>query len=126
MTARKRWIAGQMQLHGKLHLDEGAARVLREQGRSLLPVGVVRVEGNFAHGDLVALIGPDGIEIGRGLCNYSAADACKIVGAKRTELAARLGHVGEPEIVHRDNRSEERREGKEGDSTGGSRWLPYH
>src|SRR3546814_2168281 len=89
MTARKGWIAGQMQLHGKLHLDEGAAGVLREQGRSLLPVGVVRVEGNFAHGDLVALIGPDGIEIGRGLCNYSAADACKIVGAKRTELAAR-------------------------------------
>lgn len=103
MAARKRWIAGQMQVRGTLHLDEGAARVLREQGRSLLPVGVVRVDGDFAHGDLVALVDPDGAEIGRGLCNYSAADACKIVGAKGTELAARLGHVGEPEIVHRDN-----------------------
>lgn len=103
MTARKRWIAGQMQVRGKLHLDAGAARVLREQGRSLLPVGVVRVDGDFAHGDLVALIDPEGIEIGRGLCNYGASDARKIVGAKRAELADRLGHVGEPEIVHRDN-----------------------
>ncbi|NGY04148.1 glutamate 5-kinase [Solimonas terrae] len=103
MTARKRWIAGQLQLRGKLHLDEGAARVLREQGRSLLPVGVVRVEGDFSHGDLVALIDPSGVEIGRGLCNYDADEAARIMGAKRDELAARLGHVGEPEIVHRDN-----------------------
>src|SRR3546814_20951908 len=94
MTARKGWIAGQMQLHGKLHLDEGAAGVLREQGRSLLPVGVVRVEGNFAHGDLVALIGPDGIEIGRGLGNYSAADECKIVRAQRTGQIGRTASGG--------------------------------
>jgi len=103
MTARKRWIAGQLQVRGTLHLDAGAARVLREQGRSLLPVGVVRVDGEFAYGDLVALVDPDGVEIGRGLCNYDADDARRIVGARRDELATRLGHVGEPEIVHRDN-----------------------
>ncbi|MGH8447593.1 MAG: glutamate 5-kinase [Solimonas sp.] len=103
MTARKRWIAGQLQVRGKLHLDDGAVRVLREQGRSLLPVGVKRLEGAFARGDLVALLDPAGNEVARGLCNYGADEALKILGAKGDELAARLGHVGEPELVHRDN-----------------------
>jgi glutamate 5-kinase len=103
MTARKRWIAGQLQLRGKLHLDEGAVRVLREQGRSLLPVGVTRVEGSFERGDLVALLDSAGREIGRGLSNYGAGDALRIIGVKREELMARLGHIGEPELVHRDN-----------------------
>ncbi len=103
MTARKRWIAGQLQLRGTLHLDDGAVRVLREQGRSLLPVGVRRVEGSFAHGDLVALVDAAGNEVARGLSNYAASEAAKIIGAKREELAERLGYVGEPELVHRDN-----------------------
>ncbi|WP_020649164.1 glutamate 5-kinase [Solimonas variicoloris] len=103
MTARKRWIAGQLQVRGRLHLDAGAARVLREQGRSLLPVGVRRIEGHFSRGDLVALLDPDGHEVARGLSNYDANDAARIAGAKGSEIAERLGHVGEPELVHRDN-----------------------
>ena len=103
MAARKRWIAGQMQVRGKLHLDAGAARVLTQQGRSLLPVGVRRVEGDFQRGDLVACFDPDGIEIARGLSNYSAADALRLLGAKSDEIAARIGYTGDAELVHRDN-----------------------
>lgn len=103
MAARKRWIAGQSQARGKLHLDEGAARVVREQGKSLLPVGVTHLEGEFAHGDLVICLDPQGREIARGLSNYNFADALKILGAKRDEVAARLGYPAEPELIHRDN-----------------------
>jgi glutamate 5-kinase len=103
MAARKRWIAGQMQARGTLYLDEGAARVLREQGKSLLPVGVQRVEGQFARGDLVICRAPDGREVARGLVNYDAADTARILGARREELLQRLGYPGEPELVHRDN-----------------------
>lgn len=103
MAARKRWIAGQLQLRGRLHLDEGAARVLREQGRSLLPVGVRRLEGDFGRGDLVACLDPEGREVARGLSNYDAHDALKILGARREELAQRLGYPGAAELIHRDN-----------------------
>lgn len=103
MAARKRWIAGQMQARGKLVLDDGAVQVLREQGKSLLPVGVRAVQGEFERGDLVICIDSAGLEIARGLCNYSAAEAGKIVGAKSDELATRLGYPGEKELVHRDN-----------------------
>jgi glutamate 5-kinase len=103
MAARKRWIAGQMQLRGRLYLDEGAARVLRQQGRSLLPVGVVRAEGDFSRGDLVQCLAPDGSEVARGLSNYDADDALKILGCSRAQLVERLGYPGEPELIHRDN-----------------------
>ena len=103
MAARKRWIAGQLQLRGKLWLDEGAVKVLRGQGKSLLPVGVKKVEGEFERGDLVACVDPDGREIARGLVNYSVADARKIIGAKSDELEARLGYLGDAELIHRDN-----------------------
>ncbi|NKF23973.1 glutamate 5-kinase [Solimonas marina] len=103
MTARKRWIAGQMQVRGTVHVDAGAARVLREQGRSLLPVGVTRIEGRFDRGDLVMIVDPQGDEVGRGLSNYGADDGARIVGAKHAQLVERLGHVGEDEFVHRDN-----------------------
>ncbi len=103
MAARKRWIAGQMQVRGKLHLDAGAARVLKQQGRSLLPVGVKHVEGDFQRGDLVACFDPDGLEIARGLSNYSAADALRLLGAKSDEIVARIGYTGDAELVHRDN-----------------------
>lgn len=103
MAARKRWIAGQMQVRGKLHLDAGAARVLREQGRSLLPVGVKSLEGEFDRGDLVACLDPDGREIARGLSNYDAAETRKLLGARREELAQRLGYPGDAELIHRDN-----------------------
>jgi len=103
MAARKRWIAGQLQVRGKLQLDDGAVRVLREQGRSLLPVGVQRTEGRFDRGDLVVCIDTQGREIARGLANYSAAEASRLVGAPSTEIATRLGYPGEPEMIHRDN-----------------------
>ncbi|MDB5987590.1 MAG: glutamate 5-kinase [Nevskia sp.] len=103
MAARKRWIAGQLQVRGKLQLDDGAVRVLREQGRSLLPVGVRRAEGRFDRGDLVACVDAQGREVARGLANYSAAEAARLLGAPSTEIAARLGYPGEPELIHRDN-----------------------
>jgi glutamate 5-kinase len=103
MAARKRWIAGQMQLRGKLWLDEGAVKVLRGAGKSLLPVGVKRLEGEFERGDLVACVDPDGREIARGLVNYAMADARKILGVKSDDLAARLGYTGDAELIHRDN-----------------------
>lgn len=103
MAARKRWIAGQMQVRGQFHLDEGAAQVLRGQGKSLLPVGVKQASGVFERGDLVSCVDPSGQEIARGLSNYSSIEAQRILGARRDDLAQRLGYVGEPEMIHRDN-----------------------
>ncbi len=101
MGARKRWIAGQMQVRGKLHVDEGAAKALKS-GKSLLPVGVKKVEGEFERGDLVACV-IDGREVARGLSNYAVAEATRVLGAKTDEIAMRLGAPGEPELIHRDN-----------------------
>lgn len=103
MAARKRWIAGQLQLRGRLQLDDGAVRVLREHGRSLLPVGVKAVEGSFERGDLVACVDAQGNEVARGLTNYSALEAARIAGAASADIVARLGYPGEPELIHRDN-----------------------
>jgi glutamate 5-kinase len=103
MAARKRWIAGQLQVRGRLSLDDGAVRVLREHGRSLLPVGVKQVEGQFERGELVICVDSQGIEIARGLTNYSAAEASRIAGAPSAEIAQRLGYPGEEELIHRDN-----------------------
>ena len=103
LGARKRWIAGQLQLRGSLHLDEGAVRALREQGRSLLPVGVLRAEGRFERGDLVSCVGPDGREVARGLSNYDAGEVSRIAGVPTSQINEQLGYVGEPELIHRDN-----------------------
>lgn len=103
MTARKRWIAGQLQVRGRLFLDAGAAEVLAKNGKSLLPVGVHKVEGEFDRGDLVSCIDPEGREVARGLSNYSVVEARKILGAKRGDLAERLGYPGDGELIHRDN-----------------------
>ena len=103
LAARKRWLAGQLQVRGSLHLDAGAVQVLQASGRSLLPVGVTAVEGRFARGSLVALFGPDGAEVGRGLANYSAAEARRIIGQPSDRIEALLGYVDKPELVHRDN-----------------------
>ncbi|KAB7623142.1 glutamate 5-kinase [Alkalilimnicola sp. S0819] len=103
LAARKRWLAGQLQLRGKLWLDAGAVRVLREQGRSLLAVGVSRVEGRFSRGEVVACLGPDGVEVARGLANYGADEARRIQGRGSDEIESLLGYVGEPELIHRDN-----------------------
>jgi glutamate 5-kinase len=103
MAARKRWIAGQLQVRGRLALDEGAVRVLREQGRSLLPIGVKKLEGQFDRGDLVICLDPEGREVARGLANYNASEAARIIGSPSAEIPTRLGYPGEPELIHRDN-----------------------
>jgi glutamate 5-kinase len=102
VTARKKWIAGSLEPRGTLTIDAGAVAALR-RGNSLLPVGVVKVEGSFARGDAVVIRGPDGAEIGRGLCAYDAEDAQKIVGRASAEIASIIGFSGRAEIVHRDN-----------------------
>jgi len=103
IVARKRWLAGQLQSKGRLRLDEGAVRVLRQAGRSLLAVGVTAVEGNFLRGELVVCIGPDGNEVAKGLVNYSAEESRKILGQPSERIESLLGYVDEPELIHRDN-----------------------
>ena len=102
-AARKQWLAGQLQVRGRLTLDDGAVNKLRSSGSSLLPVGVIRVDGDFKRGELVVCLGPSGKEIARGLVNYSAAEAEKIIGQPSSQIEALLGYVDEVELVHRDN-----------------------
>jgi glutamate 5-kinase len=103
LAARKQWLAGQLQVQGRLQLDAGASRVLRTSGSSLLPVGVVAVEGHFDRGDLVACIDPDGREIARGLVNYNTTDSVRIAGQASNRIEELLGYIDEPELIHRDN-----------------------
>ncbi|MCC6201788.1 MAG: glutamate 5-kinase [Gammaproteobacteria bacterium] len=103
LAARKQWLAGTGKVRGQLHLDEGAARVIRQDGRSLLAVGVLRVNGKFERGALVGCVDPEGREIARGLCNYSSEDTEKILGLASTSIEQVLGYSHEPELVHRDN-----------------------
>ena len=103
VAARKQWLASQAKVAGQLHLDAGAAKVLRESGRSLLAVGVTTVAGRFSRGEVVSCHDPDGREIARGLVNYSVEEAGKILGHASDEIEAILGYVDEPELIHRDN-----------------------
>jgi glutamate 5-kinase len=102
VTARKRWIAGSLEPKGTLTIDAGAVAALR-RGNSLLPVGVVKIEGGFARGDAVIIRGPDGAEIGRGLCAYDMEDAQKIRGRASADIASLLGYSGRAEMIHRDD-----------------------
>jgi len=102
VTARKKWIAGTLESKGMLTIDAGAVAALR-RGKSLLPAGVVAVEGSFARGDAVIIRGPSGVEIGRGLCAYDADDAQKIKGRSSADIASILGFSGRAEMVHRDD-----------------------
>lgn len=103
LAARKRWISGQRRVRGSVTVDAGAAKVLRTSGRSLLPVGISAVEGDFQRGDLVACFDPEGAEIARGLANYAARDLHVIKGKSSEQINAELGHAVEPEFLHRDN-----------------------
>ena len=103
VAARKQWLANRLRVSGTLHIDAGAERVLRESGRSLLPVGVTAVEGGFSRGELVACIGPEGREVARGLVNYSAQEVGLIMGQATDRIEALLGYLDEPELIHRDN-----------------------
>jgi glutamate 5-kinase len=101
LAARKQWLADHVQVNGTLHLDAGAARAVATGGKSLLPIGVRAVAGDFERGALVACIGPDGREVARGLSNYGAVEARRIVGRPSTEIESILGYVDEPELIHR-------------------------
>ncbi len=103
VAARKQWLAAHAQVRGRLTLDAGACRVIREAGRSLLPVGVKAVEGEFTRGEIVSCVDPEGREVARGLVNYSADEARRIMGQASDRIEAILGYVDEPELIHRDN-----------------------
>jgi glutamate 5-kinase len=102
VTARKKWIVGSLEPKGTLLIDAGAVAALR-RGNSLLPVGVVRIEGDFARGDAVIIRGPDGTEVGRGLCAYDIEDAQKIRGRPSADIESILGISGGAEMIHRDD-----------------------
>ena len=103
LTARKQWLAGLSQVHGRLVLDPGAVNVLRDQGKSLLAVGVRAVEGDFRRGEIVSCVAEDRTEIARGLVNYGASDARKIIGKPSNQFEELIGYIDEPELIHRDN-----------------------
>jgi len=92
-----------MQVRGRLVLDDGAVRVLRESGRSLLAVGVKEVVGGFSRGEVVSCVDAKGNEVARGLANYGAAEANKIKGMPSSRIREILGYMDEQELIHRDN-----------------------
>lgn len=103
LAARKQWLASSLHVRGTLHLDEGACTVLREQGKSLLAVGVTAVDGVFERGELVSCRDPKGMEVARGLVNYSSAEALLIKGLPSGKFEERLGYLRDLELIHRDN-----------------------
>ena len=102
LAARKQWLADHLQLAGRLMLDDGAVKALKS-GKSLLPVGIVAVDGEFERGAAVACVAPDGHEIARGLANYGSGEARLIARKATTDIEAILGYLDEPEMIHRDN-----------------------
>ena len=84
-------------------IDEGAARKVRDEGKSLLPIGVTEVQGEFHRGDVIAVRGPGGAELARGLSNYGSSEARLIARRASSEFEKLLGYVAEPELIHRDN-----------------------
>lgn len=103
IAARKQWLAGHLQVRGTLTLDAGAVKVLRDSGKSLLPVGVKDLSGEFLRGEMVSCIDEAGNEVARGLVNYSAQDTRRIQGQPSSRIEELLGYVDEPELIHRDN-----------------------
>jgi glutamate 5-kinase len=101
-AARKQWLAGVLEVRGEMAIDRGAVDAL-QNGKSLLPVGVVGVTGSFRRGDVVRICGPDGSELGRGLAEYSDQEASHIVGCRSEEIEEKLGYRGRAEMVHRDD-----------------------
>ena len=103
IAARKQWLAGQLRGNGKLVLDNGAVNVLKQEGRSLLPIGVTEVEGTFTRGEIVICVDQMNNEIARGLVNYNSDEARKIIGISSNQIEFILGYGGESELIHRDN-----------------------
>lgn len=103
LAARKQWMADHLQLRGSVVIDDGAAQKLRREGKSLLPIGIVEVRGEFHRGDVVAVRDAAGGEVARGLANYSSAEARLIARQPSSEIGRLLGYIAEPEMIHRDN-----------------------
>jgi len=103
LVARKQWLADHVRLAGRLTLDDGAVRALMREGKSLLPIGVIAVSGNFGRGEVVGCVDAAGREIARGLVNYGAQEAARIVRRPSSDIESVLGYVDEPELIHRDN-----------------------
>lgn len=103
LAARKQWLADHVQVAGRIFIDEGAARALRSAGKSLLPIGVRNVDGEFERGAIVACVGEDGTEVARGLVNYSAPETRRIAGRPSSDIESLLGYLAEHELIHRDN-----------------------
>ena len=103
LAARKQWLADHLTLTGRLRLDAGAVKALARDGKSLLPIGVVDVSGDFVRGEVVGCIDPEGREVARGLVNYSAEETRRIMRHPSGEIESILGYVDEPELIHRDN-----------------------
>ncbi|WP_110687730.1 glutamate 5-kinase [Salinicola aestuarinus] len=103
MAARKRWLAGQLQVRGTLTLDAGAVEVLRSQGSSLLPVGVRGVQGEFKRGDMVLCVDEQGARVAKGLVNYDSRDTARLLGQPSQRIGEILGYVEAAELIHRDN-----------------------
>lgn len=102
-AARKQWLASHLQVKGRLVLDDGAVKVLKQSGRSLLAVGVKSVSGNFQRGEVVSCVDLNNVEIARGLVNYSAEEARMIAGRSSDNIESILGYVDDEELIHRDN-----------------------
>jgi glutamate 5-kinase len=103
LAARKQWLADHLSVSGRLRLDAGAARALVRDGKSLLPIGVLEVSGEFERGAVVGCLDPQGREVARGLVNYSAGETRRIMRKPSAEIEALLGYVDAPELIHRDN-----------------------
>lgn len=103
MPARKQWLGSQLQSRGTLTLDGGAAKALREQGKSLLPVGVMAVSGSFNRGDVVICVDAKGVEVARGLANYTADEAKQLMGQSTHAIESILGYMDDDCLIHRDN-----------------------
>jgi glutamate 5-kinase len=103
VAARKQWMADHLQLRGSVRVDDGAVAKLRDEGKSLLPIGVVEVHGEFRRGDVIAVCSALGAEIARGLANYSSAEARLIARKPSAQIESLLGYANEPELIHRTN-----------------------
>jgi len=101
--ARKQWIADHLQLRGSVTVDSGAVAKVRDEGKSLLPIGMTSVEGDFSRGDVIAIRDSEGVEMARGLANYASGEARLICRKPSSEYEKLLGYAAEPEMVHRDN-----------------------
>jgi len=103
LTARQQWLAGHLQAKGKVFLDDGAVEVLKNSGKSLLPIGVKAVEGHFQRGEMVVCVDQQGKEVARGLINYTISEVHRIVGKPSNQIESILGYVSDKSLIHKDN-----------------------